>query len=247
MIGEKEIWNVVPPEEKLQLLARSQVSGIYSCVMLCAVCFTLAIALKLQWLIWLSLMASPLVFQTGAARAWRSLKPRVLLEYLAARSVARRFAYAASAQGLEVELLFRGRVTEISGDETANLSEAIASIENSSREANVWIGLLRDAIVAFREGNTGGTLEFVTITDRRIEVKGKNTDDSQKEYSSNREVYLTVNKQFGKQSSYRITSDYPVALNVLEKKLQSRIESSKKAALEMEKLSKANAASAAAA
>jgi hypothetical protein len=234
MLRENEIWNMVPPEEKLELLAKSHVSGIYTSVILCAVCFTLAIAFKAQWLVWGSLCLSPLVFQSGAAKAWRGLKPKVLLEYLAARSVARRFAYAANAQALDVELLFRGKVMELREGETPDLSEAIDSIEKNNREAIAWIGLLRDSIVAFKEGPGGGTLQFVSITDRRLEVSGKNSDNSKAEYSSKREVFIKFTKGFGKSASYRITSEYPVALNAFEKKLAIRLEAKRKAAAEAE-------------
>ncbi len=235
MIRENEIWNIVPPEEKLELLARAQVSGITTATIMCAVSFTLAIALKIQWLIWISLCASPLVFQTGASRAWRGLKPKVMLEYLAARSVARRFAYAANSQALDLELLFRGKVSEVKEGESSQLSDAISSIESAADEATVWIGLLKDSVVAFRESQGGGVLEFVSITDKRIEVSAKNQDDSKKDYSSNREILIKFNESFGKSNAFRITSDYPVALNVLEKKLIARVEHSKKASAEITK------------
>lgn len=232
MIRENEIWNIVPPEEKLELLARAQVSGMTTSVIMIAIGFTLAIALKIQALIWVSLVAAPLVFQTAAAKAWRSLKPKVLLEYLAARSVARRFAYAANSQALDLELLFRGHVQSIKEGETSEISSAISSIENAAHDAMVWIGLLKDSVVAFRESRGGGVLEFVSITDKRLQISTRNTDGSSNAYSSNKEILITVDKAFGKTEVFKITSDYPVALNVLEKKLIGRIEASKKAAKE---------------
>ena len=232
MVGEEEIWSIVPPEEKLELLARSQVSGISTCFLFIAVCFTLAIALKLQWLIWLSLIASPLLFQTAAHRAWKSLKPKIMLQYLAARSVARRFAFAANAHGLEVELIFRGNVSEVHQGESQELSDAIESIESNNDETTAWVGLLNDAIVAFRESRSGGTLEFVSLSDHRLKVEGRNTDGSTDEYSKNREVFIHLEKSFGKLSTYRLTSDYPAALIVFEKKLKARVEASIKAANE---------------
>ncbi len=225
---------MVPPEEKLGLLAKAQTSAVYTCIMFIGVAFTLAIALKIKWLVWISVLASPLLFQSAAHRAWRGLKPKILLEYLAARSVARRFAYAGSARGLDLDILFRGKVTDIT-NESEELSDAISSIEHSTKEATAWIGLLTDAVVAFSEKRGGGVLEFVSITDKRVEVHGKNIDGSSAEYSQNREIFLTINKSYGGTSKYKITSDYPAALIVFEKKLAARIiETQKKAALAAE-------------
>ncbi|MDZ4784760.1 MAG: hypothetical protein SGJ02_01660 [bacterium] len=228
-VGENEIWNLIPPEEKLELLAESQASGLYSCFMMIAVFFTLAIALKLKFLIWISLLASPLMFQTAAHRKWRDMKPKIMLKYLAARSVARRFAYAGNAQGLDLEILFRGSVMDVTNESNIDVAEALQSIEFQNRNNVAWIGLLSDAIVAFSESRQGGVLEFVSIADKRIEVEGQNSDGSRDDYSNSREVFLTITKPFGGKSKFKISSEYPVALNAFEKKLKSRVDASKRA------------------
>jgi hypothetical protein len=92
-LNEDEVWRIVPPEEKLSLLAKANSAGFFASLMGVLVGWTVAVSLSLQWLVYVSLIFCPFIYQFAAGRTWRSARPRAMLEYLAARSAARRFAF----------------------------------------------------------------------------------------------------------------------------------------------------------
>ena len=89
MIAE-EAWRIIPPEEKLEIMAKSHATGVRSATALALLGGTLAISFQLPIVFWGALIASPIVFQFTSSKKWRSLRPVALLQYLAARSVTRR-------------------------------------------------------------------------------------------------------------------------------------------------------------
>lgn len=230
MLNSDDIWRTIPPEEKLELLARSQYSGIMTSLMLIGISFTMAIALKIPWLIWASILGSPLLFQVSAHKKWRDIKPKRVLEYLAARTVARRFAYAANSDNLYIELLFKGqsqliakkKINEID-EKNAMVDLKIKEMEEGVRSTATWIALLPGAVVGFREGRDGATLEFVSAIDKRMLVNGE-SPDSETEYANDRTVFLTMKKSLTEDVTFKLTSDYPAALVAFEQSLKHKLD-----------------------
>lgn len=218
-LSSDEIWRQIPPEEKFELLAKSQASGIQGALVLIITLATIAVGLKIKWLLWASFICSPLVYQFAAGKAWRKIKPGVMLEYLAARSVARRFAYISKAADLTPQVIFRAAVTEELNDSQNAINEAIQAIEKANERSLMWISLLNSAVVAFFEAPQGARLEFVSLINEQVKIEGRNLDESDGDYSANRELLLTIYADSPKERKYRITSPYPAALVVFEKRL----------------------------
>ncbi|MCO6431195.1 MAG: hypothetical protein J5J00_10070 [Deltaproteobacteria bacterium] len=231
-----EIWRQIPPEEKFSLLSRAHSKGIASAIITIVVACTFAISLHNAWLMWGAIVVSPIIFQLAAGKAWRDLRPRLVLEYLAARSAARRYAFTAGSRDLAINFLFRGRM-ELTKENTEEdpMAALEASLENPG-EIDVWIGLFGDAVVLMSERAGGAHCELAQVLGHKIELESRSLDDKG-DYSSNKELYITALPERGASApkKYRITSDAPAALIVFEKRLQvflerARAEADKEAA-----------------
>lgn len=203
------------------MMSRAHASGVLTCLIALIISGTIAVALKLPWAFWSVLIFTPFIFQFAAGKAWRDIRPRTLLSYLAARSAARRYAFVHNARDMNLSLLFRGYCEHIfeSEDVTGALEAAIAN----TKEAEVWIALFGDSVIMISERPGGARCEFGHQINTRLQLEGRSLSD-QGEYASDRELILTSTDRFsGKKSTVRVTSPYPAALVVFEKRLAAAI------------------------
>lgn len=210
-IDSTELWRFIPPEEKITLLTRAQTTGVSSALVTILVGATIAIGLQEVWVFWGSMLISPLIYQLTAGRAWRGHRPRLMLEYLAARSAARRYAYSANSKDLSIDLLFRGTLKE--EFEKDELNEVLSDSIFGNSEAAVWIALFTDAIVIMEEKQGGAALRLGHLINDKLSVKGNNDG-----YENDLEVSLqSIDKRMdGKR--IKISSHCPAALTVFLKK-----------------------------
>jgi hypothetical protein len=215
-----ELWRRVPPEEKLELMARAHSTGVFAVLNAVLICGTIAVGLQLPLIMWSSLLLSPFVFQYAAGKTWRGLRPRVMLDYLAARSAARRFAFSLQGQDLAVLFMFKGHLRRLYKEHQR--TQMLEDTVSNAREASVWVTLFGDSIVFMSEGNFGAELEFGHLINDKIELKGR-SPDGQSEYSNERELIFTArDRKLGGEYSVSLTSKYPAALVVFEKKFQQQ-------------------------
>ena len=212
----EEIWRQIAPEEKFELMAEAQASGLMASLMCIGVACTVAIGLKLNFLIWGALLTSPLIFQFAAAKRWRSAKPRAMLQYLAVRSAARRYAFQKKARDLGINFIIRGSI-EQERDPNDEIADAFAIIENNMREAEQWVVLLNDTVVVLSEQAGGARLEFGALLNEKLEIE----PGGAAEYSNDRWVKLKLTNARGGQTTFKITSRYPAAFIVFEKRIQA--------------------------
>lgn len=212
----KEAWRLIPPEEKFQIINEAHTQGVLALIGWVTIGSAVAIGLQIPQLFWISLCSSPLLFQFFSGKAWRNLKPRIVLEYLAARSASRRFAYSLKTKDLNPVLIFRGEAREVQENQALqSLEEAIGSI----RGAEVWISLFNDALILIAEMPGGAELRFAAMLDDSLEIKAE-SPSGQGDYASDKEITLTTEKR-GMRSSIKVTSRFPGALVVFEKKMQT--------------------------
>ena len=173
-LESSDLWRQIPPEEKFDIMARAHACGITWAVVTIIVASTMAIGLQLNWMLWASFVTAPMIFQFAAGKAWRDIKPCIMLEYLAARSAARRYAYTSKAESLDIELIFRGRIERLFDQE--NIQEALdAKIENRT-ESEVWIVLFNDAVVMMSEQPGGAVAEFAHLVNDRMILEASALD-----------------------------------------------------------------------
>ena len=214
LIDSKELWRQIPPEEKLQVLSRAQAKGVSAMLACILVAATLAVGFGEPWVFWISLIVSPMVFQFVAGKQWRALRPKIMLEYLAARSAARRYAFSLRGEDLQLHLLFRGRLKHDFGDDV--LSQLDASVEGNS-EAAVWVALFGDSVVLISEERGGARLEFGHKINSALQVTVDNHGGS--DYSNEKELIISYANETEKSSKIRLTSRQSAALVVFQKKV----------------------------
>ncbi len=211
-----DIWRKIPPEEKLLLMAKAQSKGLSASSILLGAVGSISLGLRVPWLFWSTFIAVPFVFQLASAKAWRSLKPRTMLEYLAARSAARRYAYSANSKDLTVSLMMKGTLHQ---DFTAEEEEEEIEAKIEHRDnVDVWISLFPDTLVLMSERSGGAKLEFAQqLFGDRLAVTAEGFDDSSQE----RRLLLSVETRRGGKHRWYLTSPFPAALLVLERRIRA--------------------------
>jgi hypothetical protein len=211
---ENEIWRMVPPEEKFELMAKAQSKGVGSAAIYIIVLCTMSVALKMGWLMWFGILTSPFVFQFSAGKEWRNIRPRVLLEYLAVRSASRRFAFNVRSKELSPKMILKGTLEKVYDNE--HVQEAMEAIIASNKSTEVWITLFGDAFTMICEAPGGAEVRLAALIDQRLKISSNSTND----YVSNKELFITVKNRLGESEQFKLTSRYPAALVVFEKKVK---------------------------
>lgn len=216
-VNDVEIWRQIPPEEKFELLSRAHASGLFTAIIMVVIGSTIAISLQMNWILWSSLLISPLVFQFAAGKAWRDLRPRIMLEYLAARSASRRYAFANRSQDLTLSLIFKGTLEQQFEEE--NLQEALEAMISQTKDAEVWVALFSDVLIMIAERPGGASLQFAHLLDDKLKVSS-NAKEKKSDYTNDKEVYLTYkDRATATDKQFKLTSRFPAALAVFEKRL----------------------------
>jgi len=219
-IDNLSVWKQIPLEEKLEMMARAHSKGVAAATFSTISAATCAVALQIPWLFWAGLLLAPMVFQFTSGKAWRSIKPITMLQYLAARSAARRHAFTANAGKLGLSLMFKGYLQEI--ESQSETEEGLQEIIENTQQTEVWIALFEDAFVIMSERAGGAEAEVAHLIDEKVIMEAHSTSGD--EYASDKEVFLEVPKSKGEASEnirYRLTSRYPAALLVFEKRLEA--------------------------
>lgn len=218
-----EIWRTIPPEEKIEGMNKAHAQGILAAAITITICSTIAVGLKLSWIMWGSLLASPFIFQFAAGKAWRDSRPRLILEYLAARSAARRYAFSAKSKDLTLSLLFRGDMDTVFDEDS--VQEAIEAAIEKNKTGASWIALFNDAIVVMEEHPGGARLVFASVTNERLSLQTKD-EPGASSYANNRELLLSYAPKPGtneRARKFKITSRHAAALTVFEKRLKQNL------------------------
>ena len=213
-INSDEAWRFIPPEEKIELMAKAHSKGVFAAVLGIVLGATCAAALEEPWLLWSTLIGSPFVFQFASGRAWRNLKPSLTLRYLAARSATRRCAFAAEAEDLSVKLMFRGELEITSKSESAE--ERILSQRMSNGPQPVWIALFSDTLVVISESRGGAILELAHPIDQNLKIYRPNGEENSLAPSG---LYIEMVDHHTNKVA-KLSSQFPAALTVFEKKYQ---------------------------
>lgn len=222
----EEIWRRIPPEEKVHLINKSHSSGIMTALAGIILAATLSISIQSLWLFWASLILAPLVFQVSAGKAWSNLRPVIILEYLAARTASRRYAYIIKSQELTHVMVFRGTVEHLDVSEEDDTSTDLYSPDLRKKVADVWINLFPDSIVVISEKKGGAELQFGHLINDRFSMTS-NTDELDSDYSSDKALILEYRDRYHGVRRIRLSSRCPAALAVFEKKILKIIDAYK--------------------
>lgn len=218
-ISVKDAWNAVALEERLELIARAKAAGIMAALLFMLMMGGIAYGFDQLWILALSCGGAVFVMQIFGSSSWRKNKPQAILSYLAARSVARRYAYGSNINDLNVVLIFKGfmhyQFQSAADEAMAHEHEAVELGSTFEKEKMVWIVLLRGAIVAMSERKGGAKLEFLGPVNKRLVCRKPNSEEEGPE----RAVVVTADSSTGARTVV-FTSPYPGALYVFERQVQ---------------------------
>lgn len=212
-IDSKELWRFIPPEEKIALLTNAQTQGVSAAICAILICGTISVGIQEIYLFYASFFIAPLIYQLSAGRAWRGLRPRVMLEYLAARSAARRYAYSANVKDLSVKLMYRGSIKECFYKE--ELNDVFEKNVFGHNIKPVWISLFPDGIIIMEESMGGAELMFSHLINDKITFKG-----SSEGYDNDLEITINSTDKRYDNRYFVLTSIYPAAQTVFMKKFE---------------------------
>ena len=213
-VNSDEAWRFIPPEEKIEILSRAHAKGIIAAIICTVIGATFAISLQIPWLLWTTLLCSPFVFQFSSGKAWRDLRPALILKYLAARSVARRYAFSAQSEDLSPKLIFRGSL-EVLEDSEKGVDEEDSTIllkSGLNQARDVWITLFDDTLVILSEDVGGAVLELAHPIEPHMTLMRAEGSESHKVPDA---LILSINERVSKKT-FKLESPYPAALTAFE-------------------------------
>lgn len=217
-INLKNAWNTVALEERLELLNSSKAHGIIAASASFFFIGAVAYGFDKVWLLIAASCSAFIVMPLFTNHSWRQGKSKLILSYLAARSIARRHAHNQRLDNLEILLIFRGKVhPQYDSEEEAILARQASDVEIEGSLApskDVWICLFKGGIVALSERRGGARLEFLCGVSPNLSVK----KGAVKELSPSA---LLVTTGDGKRIAF--SSPYSGALLVFEKQLTKLI------------------------
>jgi hypothetical protein len=179
-LSVNDAWNSVAPEERIRLLAQAQAFGLLAAILSFIFVGSVAYGFDQVALLLVGLAVSFLFFPLFANQYWRREKPKLILSYLAARSVARRYAYGYRFKELDIILIMRGSIERVfnNKEEEEIFKLNSRSMENSNYIEDVWICLLRGGIVILSERPGGAKLEFITKIEPSLVCKQDDKKES---------------------------------------------------------------------
>lgn len=216
-----DVWQKIPPEEKLQLLAKAQSTGISTIFVLLMFTASMAVGLKSPWIFWGSFFAVPFIFQMAAAKAWRIVKPRALVEYTAARATASVYAHDVDGHDLNPILVFKGTLERAVQEDAELSSDSFIEEEQHRGQVPVWVTLFPDSFVMFSESPYGSRKEFACSIFDDLSVTSEGMDDVT---ASDKRIFVTLKNKGGSESQWTLRSEYPASLVACERKLNTAIE-----------------------
>ena len=215
-INDTDAWRSIPPEVKIEIMNRCHARGVIIAAVAIFLAASLSIGFQFIWLFWGSLLISPFIFQIATARMWRRLKPQTVLRYLAARSAARRYAFAAQANDLDLHLIMEGTLRRLYDQEAGDMFDSAELPDITPK--SVWVILFGDVLVMLEERRGGARVAMITLLDDTLTMTAKNEGES--EYTSQKTLHFHLAlKNADQPLEYELTSRFPGALLVLEKKI----------------------------
>ena len=223
-------WQSVTLEERLELLQRAQANGFMASALATLVIGSVAYGLDQIWLLFFGAGMSLFFFPMFSRYTWSREKPTLILAYLAARSMSRRFAYAYNIPDINTLFIYRAQLKELFID--AEQSQKILgkddfSLDNQSEEfKDVWVILMRGGLVVLSECVGGAKMELLThLNQESVLRKPRDNED----VPSGALVIEGVAAAKGR--TIALTSRYQAAHYVFEKRLGQVISAFKLAPL----------------
>ncbi len=217
----EDIWNSVALEERVELIARSQASGIMAATVSLFLVGTISYGLDEIYLLIVAFASSFFVFPLFSSQTWRTGKPSLILAYLAVRTVSRRYAHAFDIPNIDIILIYKGMMEEMfqskEEEEIFKQKQTVDFETNLEGARSVWVVLMRGGVVVLSEKRGGAKLEYVTPITKDVSIVPYEDDDY------GRASCLIDGVGIHKGRKIRLSSKYPGAQYVFLKQSEHLI------------------------
>lgn len=216
------IWQMVPPTEKNQLMAQVQSQGAEACVILLIITSATAFSLKAPWLMLLVAVFLPFMYQTTTTRLWRELKQKISAQYFLASQAAKHFALRQRCDDISLAMIFRA--TALGAEDESVPSPEVSDSETDSTPditggQDVWVSLFQNSLFMVRESDSGAVLECGLDSLEDIAITLNDTDET------NTPNHLIITKQSGdgEERAWILHSRFTETLKACEHRFNSLV------------------------
>lgn len=159
-------WQAVSLEERLELISKSQASGIIASIACIMTMGAIGYGLDQIYFLVAGFASCTFIFPLFSSYCWRRGKPALILAYLAVRAVGRRYAYAFNVPDIDIVLIYRGVMKQHFRDEEeeeyARQTLTVGVDTSIGAPKDVWIMLMRGGLLLLSEEPGGAKLEFLS-------------------------------------------------------------------------------------
>jgi len=218
----EDVWQKIPPEEKREVASQAQSTAISALVVLIMFGWAMAIGMRYQWFFWGTFLVVPFAFQVAPSKAWHVRKPKLIVEYTAARASACFYAQQVTGERRSTSLQFRGLLARpfpagtppehVFSDETP---------EENTGPVPVWVTLFPDCLVMFSETPFGSRREFAHSLSEDLSAS---SDYPAEEFGDDKRLTISVHDEMGAEHRWVLTSQHSAHLSACERKLLQAIE-----------------------
>lgn len=224
VISIDSAWSSISLEERLSLVVRCQAHGVKCALIVAAYSSAIAYGFDEIWLLSASLLIAFMTMPVAAAKTWRKEKPKLILQYLAVRSLSRRYAVGLNYSDISPVILFRGALADLDSESsndtpTSKGTRSPQTIKPAVDPVNVWVCLLRSGLVVLREDTGGAKLEYYTPMSDQLRI----TDEEHSRKPGQIQVTIAGTGS-AKKRKVCLTSDHQGDLYVFSKKAQRLIQ-----------------------
>jgi len=219
----EQVWQAVALEERLELVTKAKADGILAAVGFLLLIGSIAYGFDAILLLGLGSIFSILVVPIFSGYSWRRNKPILVLEYLAARTIARKFAQLSRFDDLGLYFIFRGQAKPVFASE-----EEEALVRQSDRVELDSTDGFRDCWVCLLGG--GLVVEFCGSFSSDLNIRPATTEEDASEGA------FVVNQENSnkKTKSLLVRSRYRGALYVFDKRFQHLLKEEQERRLRIE-------------
>ena len=216
-----DIWQKIPPEEKVKLTSEAQSTAISAVVVFMRFGWAIAVGLKQPWYLWGSFLVVPILFQALSKKAWHTVRPRAIVEYTAARATATYYASEVNGKELLPSLQFKGtleREIPAGFGEDPDLHDPSAE---SRGPLPVWVTIFPDSVVMFSETLRGAKPQLACSIFEELSVTPEGFDE---DALDQRRLLFSLRNEDGEEHRWILRSPYTSQITACERKLQNAIE-----------------------
>jgi hypothetical protein len=182
----------------------------------------MAIGMREQWFFWGTFLVVPFAFQVATSKAWHVRKPKIIVEYTAARATACFYAQQVTGQRRSPSLQFKGLLAHpFPANTTPEHEISDETLEESTGPVPVWVTLFPDCLVMFSETPFGSRREFAHSLSEDLSAS---SDSPEEEFGDDKRLTISVHDEMGAEHRWVLTSKHSAHLSACERKLLQAIE-----------------------